>query len=660
MFGPARNPRNAATRPLVVAGNGIASVRFCEAAVALGLTRKFRITVIGGELLPAYDRVRLSSYVKSRDAASLVFHDEDWYRGNGIELHTGDPVAAVYPDACKLVTEGCREFIYEHLVLATGSSAFVPPIAGTELPGVFVYRTLRDLDAIIAASAGMRRAAVIGGGLLGLEAAQAMEHLGLRTTIVERAAFPLPRQLNATAGTLVAGRIRELGIDFRGGFSTREIRAADGGLGLVAEDGTTVAAEMVVISAGIAPNSRIAADAGIPCGVRGGVVVDDRLLTSDPRIHAIGECALHRGEIYGLAAPAAAMARYVARSLAGKRQPPFAKPDLSTRLKMLGIDVVTIGDPLDRGETLEFSGGDCYRLITLDAKRIPVGALSIGEWPESSLVHGWHLEGRALREKEISRFTAEGVIDPVAAVAGVLAWPAERLVCNCMGVSKGALCHAMATGVCSPENLAAATGASTVCGSCRPLLEELCGAPVSAVRTFSPALLMAVASLALVAVAAALVVDVPVAVSVESLNYRLDRFWSDPLPKQVTGYSLLGVSLLALLISLRKRVPRFRLGAFAKWRVFHAVFGLVSLGVLFAHTGFRFGANLNSWLMSVFVGLNLLGAVAGIAAGLESRGGPRAATVARRLRPGLTAAHYVLFWPLPVLVAFHVAAVYLY
>ncbi|WP_193214537.1 FAD-dependent oxidoreductase [Luteolibacter marinus] len=655
-----RKPGSASPKHLVVAGNGIASLRFCEEAIACGLTRKFKITILGGEKLPAYDRVRLSQYVKARSADPLLFHSESWYRDNGIALFTGDPVAAIYPEAHKIVTGSGREHFYDELVLATGSSAFVPPIPGTDLPGVFVYRTVDDLDAIIRFASGKKSAAVIGGGLLGLEAAQALDELGLETTILERSAFPMPRQLNAAAGKLVSEKIRKLGLELRTGFSTREISRAGGQLRMTGQNGVELTTDLIVISTGILPNSAIAAEAGLACGVRGGVIVDDQLRTSDPHIHAVGECALHRGEIYGLAAPATAMARHVARSLAGKKPRPFEKPDLSTRLKMLGIDVVTIGDPLDRGTTLEFTTDDSYRLITLDAKQRPVGALGIGDWPESSLIHGWHLEGRAMRQKEIEGFTNTGTIDVAAASASAVSWPAERLVCNCMRVTKGNLCHAMAAGAACPADLAAATGASTVCGSCLPLLEELCGAPVSARRSLSPTLLIVAAVAALIAIAAVFLVRIPTATSVESFTYRLDRFWSDTQPKQITGYSLLGVSLLGLAISLRKRIPRFRFGTFARWRLFHAAFGLVSLGVLFAHTGFRFGSNLNASLMGVFVGLNLLGALAGIAAGLESRGGPRSATFARRVRPGLTVAHYILFWPLPVLLGFHIASAYLY
>ena len=646
--------------PLVVAGNGIASLRFCEKAVTLGLAGRYRITVLGGEPRPAYDRVRLSRYVKDRDESVLTLRPVSWYEEHGISLKLGDPVERIDRESRRAITASGRSHPYDELVLATGSSAFVPPIPGVGSGGVFVYRTIADLEGIIAASSGASRAVVIGGGLLGLEAAQALEALGLGVTIVERAGFPMPRQLNARAGARVVGELSSLGLDFRGSFAAREIRRAGEGLQLCGEDGETLDADLIVISAGIVPNSRVAEEAGLDCGVRGGVVVDDQLGTSDPRIHAIGECALHQGQVYGLAAPVVAMARHLAEKLAGRRPVDFARPDLSTRLKMLGIDVVTIGDPLERGELLEFEADGVYRAITLDGKRLIVGALGIGEWPESSRIHGWFLERRSLREKEAARFVAGGEIDPAAASASVVGWPEERLVCNCMHVTKGGICHAMALGATTPGRLAESTGASTVCGSCRPLLAELCGAPVRTTRALMPLWLILLAGVALALAGCAVFLEVPVATTVDSLAYRMDRFWSDPLPKQVTGYSLLGVSLLGLLISLRKRLPRFRIGAFATWRVFHACFGIVALVALFSHTGFRFGENLNAWLMAVFVGLNLLGAVAGVAAGLETRGGPQAAALARRLRPGLTVAHYVFFWPLPVLVAFHVAAAYLY
>lgn len=629
--------------------------------MALGLAKRFRITVVGAEVMPGYDRVRLSRYVETRDAASLVLRPAEWYEAAGIRLVLGEPVITINREAGEVLTKVGSRIAYDQLVLSTGSSAFVPPLEGVTAEGVFVYRTIGDLEAIMAAAKTAKRALVIGGGLLGLEAAQAVDSLGLPVTIVERAAFPMPRQLNARGGDRVMARIRQLGMEFHGSFAGKAIERRPESLVLIDEEGRELAADLIVISAGIAPNSDLAGQAGLECGVRGGVVVDDSLSTADARIHAIGECALHQGQIYGLAAPAAAMARYVARKLAGKKQKPFPKPDLSTRLKMLGLDVLTVGDPLDRGETFEFESAESYRAITLDGRRVPVGALGVGAWPESAQVHSWYLEGRAVRDKEIERFVAEGELQPGGGSASVTAWPGERVVCNCMSVTKERLCQAMACGATTPATLAEATGASTVCGSCTGLLAELCGDPAEApVKPAAPLVLVYFGVIAWVLTMTIPVLSPPVATSVDSIVYQLDRFWADSLAKQVTGYSLLGVCLLALAISARKRLPRFRFGSFAKWRVFHAGVGLSSLLLLFVHTGFRFGGDLNTWLMGVFVGLNLLGSAAGIAAGMEVRGGPRSAMLARRMRPGLVVAHYVFFWPLPVLVGFHIAAAYLY
>ncbi len=644
---------------LLVLGNGIASVRFCEEAVKAGLTASFRIVVLGGESRPAYDRVRLSRYIETGDAAALVFRDAAWYAKHDIDLHPGDPAVSLDLGSREVVTAAGARHHYDELVFATGSSAFVPPIPGADGPRVFVYRTLDDLDAIRAASAGKSRAAVIGGGLLGLEAAQALKFLGLRVTVVERAAFPMPRQLNAAAGEMLQHEIGKLQIGFHGNAATQAIEDSGGELVIRMDDGSAVRCDLVVVSAGISPNSRLAQAAGIACGVRGGIVVDDRLSTSEPHVHAIGECALHRGEIYGLAAPAAAMARHLVSRLAGRRCKPFTPPDLSTRLKLLGIEVASIGAPLDRGQAVEFRAPGRYRLLVAGPDRRIRGALGIGPWPESTQVHQWFLEGRRLPRGAWRRFEREGLVFPERDESDPAAWPDGRLVCNCMHVTKGELCAAMARCEATPEALARETGASTVCGTCKPLLARLCGLSAANVRPAGAAALLWLSLLALPVALVAAIYKFPVADSVASIGHKLDKLWSEPLPKQVTGYALLAVSLLGLLVSLRKRWSRFRFGAFGWWRVFHAAFGLVALAVLFAHTGFRFGANLNAWLMAVFVGLSLLGAATGIAASLESQAG-RAGGIARRFRPPLLVAHYVLFWPLPVLVAWHIAAAYLY
>lgn len=659
---PTRRTRPKPASRLVVVGNGMVSAKFCEALIDEQLHEHLSITVIGAETRPAYDRIKLSTYVDHRDAGRLLLRPSAWYDEHRITLRLGVAVTSIDRPAKTLTLADGSTLPYDQLVLATGSRPFVPPIPGRELPGVHVYRSIDDLDAIIAAARGKESAVVIGGGLLGLEAAQAVQKLGLRPSVVERARFLMPAQLNEPAALRLRKIVEAQDIRLFLGKSSTVIEADGDRLRLTFDGSETTGTDLVVISAGIAPVTELAAEAGLAVGTRGGVVVNRHLETEDPEVFAIGECALLDGRIYGLAAPGFTMARHLAARLAGRKLAPLPEPDLSTRLKMLGADVVTIGNPLDEGTRHEFADGISYRMIATDPKGVIRGGLGVGPWDESGRVHSLFEEGAVLRENELRRFTADGSLLAGGRLSSVNQWPDHRVVCNCMNVTKGRLVASLDSCGRDPDKLAAATEASTVCGSCRPLVEELCGQASSPpARPVGARALIVVSALALVAVLAAILFPPPeIAGSVESLRYQVDQLWRDRVFKQISGFTLTGIFLVGLLISLRKRLRWFRIGHFARWRVFHALFGLIALLALFAHTGFHFGHNLNFWLMFVFVALNLLGAGAGIVASIESRGTSAAAIRARRIRPFLVWGHILLFWPLPVLLTFHILSVYLY
>src|SRR5690606_32016591 len=268
-------------------------------------------------------------------------------------------------------------------VLATGSSAFVPPVPGVDLPGVFVYRTIEDLEQIIAWSEGKRRAAVLGGGLLGLEAARAVTELGLETKVVELAPRLMPRQLDDSGAKLLLREIRALGVDVLLGCSTERIEGEGGVSRLVLADGEVLDVDMVVISAGIRPRDELARAAGLGLGPRGGVMVDDQLLTSDRSISAIGEVAMHEGMIYGLVAPGYAMAKVVAARLTGG-QDAFKGSDMSAKLKLMGVDVASVGDPFIEGEGVETIVYQdhvkrVYKKLVLKPEGTLAGAILVGD-----------------------------------------------------------------------------------------------------------------------------------------------------------------------------------------------------------------------------------------------------------------------------------------
>lgn len=634
--------------------------KLCEYFTQSKIFPNLEITVVGKEPLPAYDRINLSTYVDHKDASQLIFNSEEWYQEKGITLLTSTEVVAVDPKLKCVTLSDETKHNYDILVFATGSRPFVPPIPGGDHPNVFLYRNIVDLKSIISASKGKSKAAVVGGGLLGLEAAQAIQKLGLKADVVERASFLMPRQLNETASTLLQKSITEQGIGLYLGKGSTTIEDTGEQLRLVFDKGDPLDCDLVVISAGITPNSELAKNSGLETGLRGGIVVNDHFETSEDNIFAIGECALLDGNIYGLAAPGYAMARHLIARLEGQKIAPFPTPDLSTRLKMLGVDVITIGDPLEEGRRVEFSTDDLYRMLILGPKGELKGGLGVGDWPEGGKIQSLYAEGQFIKKKEEDYFAAEGVLQPGGGETPVAQWPDERIVCNCMGVNKGQLVACLAKCKNDPKLLAAQTSASTVCGSCEPLLDELCGAPVVSKPKGARALL-ALSILALLAVLITIFAPPPaMADSVASWWYQVDQFWRDGVIKQITGYTLMGIFLIGLLLSLRKRIKWFRFGHFAYWRVFHTAFGIIALLALFVHTGFRFGHNLNFWLMFTFVALNLLGALAGVVAAIESAGNSKAALTARRFRPALTYAHLILFWPLPVLLTFHILSVYLY
>jgi nitrite reductase (NADH) large subunit len=396
----------------------------------------------------------------------------------------------------------------------------------------------------------------------------------------------------------------------------------------------------------------------------GGVVVDDRLRTSDPNIFAIGECASHRSQVHGLAAPGYAMADVLASNLTGRRMT-FTPPRPGTRLKLLGVNVVTAGEPLDRGQAVRSRVGDGYRLLRVERGRL-VGALGVGPWEEFSRIQDATLRRRLVWPWQISRFERTGTLWRSTHNVPVAEWSPETVVCNCMTVTRGQLAAA-ARGLqpVTVQALVECTGASTLCGSCRPLLEQLADAEPASSAALRAARrqpgrvgwpLLASSLIALAAAAVLLVAPpVPLAETVQQ-PWRVDLLWRESGYRQISGFTLLGLSILASLLSVRKRWRRAAsAGPFPAWRMAHVALGVMTLAALAVHTGARTGDNLNFALMASFSAVNVIGGAAGGVTALEQKLG---AAAGRKYRSALVVAHVLAMWPLPVLVAFHVLSVY--
>jgi nitrite reductase (NADH) large subunit len=611
--------------------------------------------VLGEEAQPAYDRVHLTDLLRGRSIDDLTLGGSGWYARHGIELRTGDPVIFIDREEHTVTLKSGHVMKYGRLVLATGSRPYVPPIEGADLPKVFVYRTIDDLTAIQNQALRSRTAAVIGGGLLGLEAARALQTLGAACAVVEYAPHLMPAQLDGDGAALLRSQIEKLGIRVHTGARTERIESTDGGLRLWLAGGSeqVLRADMVVIAAGIRPRHELGEAAGLTIAARGGVLVDNRLRTSDPAIHAIGECASHRGVSYGLVAPGYRMAEVLAGNLMG-RDSEFDGADLSTRLKVLGVDVTVLGDYAQPDATTTWRSGDSYRVLVTKGGRL-AGASGVGPWPEAGEIQDGVLCARRVWPWHAARFRRHGSPWP-ARQRDARSWPANATVCNCMSVSRGALTQARENGCTTIEALAQTTGASTLCGSCKPLLAQLLGASGAGAAPSRGGRGLAATAVAAAVLCLLLALSSPIPYS-ETVQQRIpvDELWRNGILKQVSGFTLLSLTLLGLLMSLRKRWKRFSRGNFGYWRVLHAATGALALIILVAHTGMRFGSNLNFALMTFFVAANFVGAAAGAVTGMEQRfSGP----AGMKYRRWLTWAHIVTTWPLPVLAGFHVFSVY--
>ncbi|RSN50149.1 nitrite reductase (NAD(P)H) [Amycolatopsis sp. WAC 04197] len=464
-------------RKLVVVGHGMVAHRLVEAVRAEDKDGQWQVVVLAEEARPAYDRVALTSYVDTWDPASLALDGADYAGDPLVELRLGDPVASVDRERKIVVTEAGHEQPYDTLVLATGSRPFVPPVPGHDLPGCFVYRTIEDLDAIREAAQrpgrGRRSAVVIGGGLLGLEAAKALRDMGLSPHVVEMAPRLMPLQVDEGGGGLLRRLITDLDVTVHTGTSTDAIEPDGERYIARLGNGTELDVDLVVFSAGIRPRDDLARSSGLEVGARGGILVDDTCRTADPAVYAIGECAAVDGKVYGIVAPGYAMAEIVAARLTGG-EGTFPEPDMSTKLKLMGVDVASFGDAHAATEgALEVAFNDAVagtykKLVVSDDSKTLLGGVLVGDASEFNTLRA--MVGRPLPAEPGAILAPAGG----GAAVGVDALPDAAQICSCNAVSKGAITHAITEEGCdSVAKIKGCTRAGTACGSCVPLLGKL-------------------------------------------------------------------------------------------------------------------------------------------------------------------------------------------
>ncbi|MFP8960182.1 nitrite reductase large subunit NirB [Streptomyces nanhaiensis] len=463
---------------IVLVGHGMVGQRFLEELASRKVTERARVVVLCEEPRPAYDRVQLTSYFSGRSPEELSMVDEGFMERHGIELHLGDPAVAVDRAARTVTSRAGLEIGYDTLVLATGSYPFVPPVPGSGGTGCFVYRTVEDLLAIEEYAGRSRVGTVVGGGLLGLEAAGALSGLGLETHVVEFNPRLMALQVDEGGGAALRRTVEEMGLTVHTGVGGQEIATGDDGAvtAMTLSDGSVIATDMVVFSAGVRPRDELARDCGLPVGERGGIVVDERCRTADEAVYAIGECARAAdGMVYGLVAPGYEMARVAAETIAGGARASFTGADTSTKLKLLGVDVASFGDAHGRAEgcldvVYSDSRAGVYKKLVVAADGTLLGGVLVGDAEAYGMLRP--LTGSVPPVAPEQLVLPAGTGAPAA--LGPSALPDEAVVCSCHNVTKGTVRAAVTEHACTtvPE-VKKCTKAGTGCGSCVKVLTAL-------------------------------------------------------------------------------------------------------------------------------------------------------------------------------------------
>ena len=461
---------------IIVIGNGMVGYKFCERLTEKDTENKFEITTFCEEPRPAYDRVHLSAYFDGKTVEDLTMAKIEWYEEHGIIIHIGDKAVSIDRENKTVTSEKGVNIPYDKLVLATGSDAFVPPVPGIDKEGVFVYRTIEDLEEITAYAKKSKSCAVIGGGLLGLEAAKAAQDLGLKTEVVEFAPRLMPRQVDEAGGEMLKNLIEKIDIKVNCSKATSNIAGEGKVSGMEFADDTSLETDMIIVSAGIRPRDELAREFGLEVGPRGGIQVNSKLETSDPNIYAIGECALYEGMIYGLVAPGYNMADAVAEQLMG-RDADFLGADMSTKLKLLGTDVASFGNPDVQEEgvrhlTLDNPHTGIYKKITVseDGTKL-LGGVLVGDAEEYGTLLQIYQNDMKLPEDPMVLILPAN--DDAQTGVGIGDLPDTAQICSCENVSKGDVCKSIAEGACSVADIKACTKAGTGCGGCMPLVTDL-------------------------------------------------------------------------------------------------------------------------------------------------------------------------------------------
>ncbi|MFC4387036.1 nitrite reductase large subunit NirB [Gracilibacillus marinus] len=456
-------------KKLVLIGNGMAGIRAIEEILKL-LPDYFEITVFGKEPYPNYNRIQLSKVLQGdTEIKDITLNEWQWYEDNDVRLYPGESVTQIDTETQKVYTDKGKAVQYDNIIIATGSHPFILPIPGANKEGVTGFRDIADCETMISASRIYKRAAVIGGGILGLEAARGLLNLGMEVDVIELAPFLMDRQLDETAAHLLQDELEKQGMRFHLKKQTTEILGNERVTGLKFADGTSIQADLVVMAVGIKPNIQLAKETGIK--TNRGIVVNDYLQTEIPNIYAVGECAEHNGIAYGLVAPLYEQAQVLAKHICGMNHQGYKGSVVSTQLKVSGVDVFSAGMINESNETkaikLFNEWQNTYKKIVVKDNKL-VGAVLFGDTTEGAKLFSYIKKGECVNaylDSQQNRETGESIVSTMAD---------DEIVCGCNGVSKGAIVKAIQDdGLTTLEEVKNATNASRSCGQCKGMVSDI-------------------------------------------------------------------------------------------------------------------------------------------------------------------------------------------
>ena len=640
---------------IIVVGTGPVGIRAVQELQKTNSSKT--IAIFGDEPWEPYNRVQLSSLISGDIKETSIYSSYDLSSYKSVSTFYNNKIIEIDRYSKTVIDNYGKRYSYEKLILATGSHARIPNINGVDLKNVFTFRDLNDAQNLMSRSVSTRKTVVIGGGLLGLETARAMQRHNTEVHVIEHSMWLMFNQLDNRAGSYLTRHVETIGIQVHVHHRVLKFLGDTKVTGVLLDNNEIIECDTVILAAGIIPNSKLAIDSGLHVGK--GIRVNNQLQTHDKNIFAIGECAEHKDKIYGLVGPGLEQAAVVAHYLNGEKTNYLGSVS-ATNLKVMNYPVFSAGDigqnARERDEIIyQDHQKEIYRKILVINGRIR-GAVGIGEWPGVNRFQEAVEAKRRIWPWQISRFKEQGILWNDAVSESVIDWPATAIVCNCTGVTRGQLDDAMKHGASTVFELANVTGASTVCGSCKNIVRDFVGGnsqpePAKGFKTLITASLLSVIATLIIFFFPSLSYSTSV---INDLN--IDQLWRNSLFKQISGFTLIGLSVLVSIISIRKRLRKtLSLWEFSSWRIAHVVTGALCILFLMAHTGFRFGDNLNFYLMMTFSGLLLAGSIGGVVIAYEHNLNRR---LAKHLRAYAIWSHILLLWPLPALLGFHIIKTY--